>query len=65
MFQAHSKSRMPEWLLKHEVNYIDNYLNQICNDKVLYYIDKKYFNCRLLAIIQNYETISIIALMVR
>ena len=32
---------MPEQLLKHKVNYINNYLKQICNDKVPYSIDKK------------------------
>ena len=45
---------MSEQPLKHKVNYINNYIKQICNDKVLYSSDKQYFNCRQLLIIQKF-----------
>ena len=58
----HSKSGMPEKLLRHEVNYINNYLKQICNnDKVLYSTDKKNISIAdNLWLYKSYETISII-----
>ena len=38
---------------KSKINYINNYLKQICNDKVFYSTDKKYFSYRQLVILQK------------
>ena len=43
------------------LNYNNNYLKQICNDKALYSIDKKNISIAdNLSLYKNYETISII-----